>query len=122
MNEGIAEFHGTDKATHDAFQSWRRAHRDGFHMAEQDTEGDFIVHWTQDKREHGARGCIHQGVSAIKYREDKGGCYTTARKVCSDDFTKLLDWAAKQGYTTRACKHCDTQRFPFPRSARTSKP
>lgn len=34
----ISVFHGPDAATHDAFQSWREAHSDGFDMTEKTTE------------------------------------------------------------------------------------
>lgn len=48
-------------------------------------EGIFVIHWTQDKRENASgRGCHHQGVSSIRYLEDKDSCYTATRKVCSD--------------------------------------
>ncbi len=48
---------------HDAFQAWRQAHPDGFHMTEK-SRGEFVIHWTQDKRGN-AQGhrCHHQGGS-----------------------------------------------------------
>lgn len=107
-------FHGDEAATHDAFQAWRRANPDGFHMSES-AVGRFIIHYAQDRRENpSGRGCMHQGGSENEYGEDKGGCYTTARKVCSDSLTELLAWAADHGHTARSCKHCDTPAFPFP--------
>src|SRR5947207_248910 len=110
----IRVFHGDDETTHQAFQSWRKANADGFHMTE-NAPGQFTVHYTLDKRENTlGRGCIHQGGSGNKYLEDKGGCYTTARKVCSIDIAELVAWAAENGFTTRSCKHCDTKLFPFP--------
>src|SRR5262249_28534230 len=94
-------FHGDDEATHRKVQAWRKAHPDGFHMTEGGA-GQFTVHYTQDKRENAAgRGCIHQGVSDIDYREDKGGCYTAARKVCSDNVAALVLWAAENGFMTK---------------------
>ena len=110
----ISKFHENNKKTHDAFQTWRRSHVDGFHMTES-ASGVFTIHWTQDRRENSAgRGCMHQGGSDNKYREDKDGCYTTARKVCSDNFGELIAWARERNYRTTNCKHCDTRRFPFP--------
>lgn len=110
----IAIFKGTDEKTHEAFQAWRRDHPDGFHMTE-GSSGHFTVHWAQDKRENSAgRGCHHQNVSTIMHREDKDGCYTTAKKVCSDDLQELLAWAAARKYKTKSCGHCDTKKFPFP--------
>jgi hypothetical protein len=110
----ISIFHGNDEETHNDFQTWRQAHVDGFHMTEK-TIGQFVIHYAQDKRENAVgRGCNHQGCSFIEYGEDKNGCYTTARKVCSNSFTELVAWAKEKGYSTRNCKHCDTKRFPFP--------
>jgi hypothetical protein len=110
----ISVFHGNDAQTHDAFQTWRRAHVDGFHMTESEP-GRFIIHYTQDRRENpDGRGCIHQGGSDNDYREDKGSCYTVARKVCSDSLAELMGWVGEHGYTATSCKHCDTKRFPFP--------
>lgn len=86
----------------------------GFHMTESAPE-QFTIHYAQDKRENTeGRGCMHQGVSDIAYLEDKDGCYTRARKVCSSSFAELIAWAAENGFTTKSCKHCDTARFPFP--------
>jgi predicted HNH restriction endonuclease len=113
----ISVFHGDDAETHRKFQAWRKAHIDGFHMTEGDA-GQFTIHYTQDKRENLAgRGCVHQGGSDNDYLGDKDGCYTTARKVCSDSLAKLIAWAAENGFTTKNCKHCDTTRFPFPAGA-----
>ncbi len=110
----IGVFHGTDEATHDAYRAWRREHPDGFNMTEGAT-GAFTIHWAQDRRENNiGRGCTHQGVSDIKYREDKDGCYTTARKVCAETFEELIAWAAQHECATKNCRHCDTTRFPFP--------
>jgi hypothetical protein len=110
----ISVFHGDNAEAHENFQAWRKAHVDGFHMTE-NAPGQFTIHYTQDKREnsHG-RGCMHQGVSDNRYREDKDGCYTTARKVCSDSLDELIAWATANGFATKSCKHCDTNRFPFP--------
>lgn len=109
----IAIFHGDDAASHEAFQSWRRRHVDGFHMTE-GPKARFTVHYTQDKRENlQGRGCIHQGGSGNRYLQDKNGCYTTARKVCSESYGELLSWATTNSFTTKSCKHCDTRRFPF---------
>jgi hypothetical protein len=91
----ITIFHGSDAATHDAYQAWRQAHPNAFNMSE-GAKGLFFIHWTQDKREnHQGRGCHHQGVSSMRYREDKGGCYTTARNVCSDSLEELRGWTAE---------------------------
>jgi hypothetical protein len=110
----ISVIHGNDAATHEMFQAWRKANIDGFHMTES-AAGQFTIHYTQDKRENSAgRGCIHQGGSANEYLEDKDGCYTTTRKVCSTSLSELIAWATKNGFTTKNCKHCDTKRFPFP--------
>ena len=108
-------FYGDDEESHNGFQAWRQMNVDGFHMTEK-TAGQFIVHYAQDKRENSAgRGCNHQGVSGNEYRDDKDGCYTTVRKVCSNSLAELIAWAReKDGYSTRNCKHCDTKRFPFP--------
>ncbi len=113
----ITVFHGPDASTHEAFQAWRRAHPDGFHMSEK-PDGTFVVHWSQDKRENSqGRGCSHQGVSSIKYGEDKNGCYTAARKACAESLDALLAWANENNRVTKSCSHCDTKRFPFPRPA-----
>jgi len=48
------------------------------------------------------------------YREDKNGCYTTARKVCSERFEELIAWATKHSAKLKGCAHCDTRKFPFP--------
>lgn len=112
----ISIFHGGDAKTHEDFQSWRSTHVDGFHMTE-GSGGVFTVHYTQDKRENAAgRGCNHQGTSDFRYREDKNGCYTSARKVCSTSYAALLSWAAVNRLVAKNCKHCDTKRFPFPRN------
>lgn len=112
----IKIFHGTDAATHDAYQTWRQAHANGFFLTE-GPKGSFRSHWAQDKRENPfGRGCIHQGGSKNAYRADKSGCYTTAKKVCSDSLPELLEWASQQSATIKSCQHCDTQKFPFPSS------
>lgn len=55
----IEIFHGTDAKTHRAFQSWRRANVDGFHMTES-KPGQFVVHYTQNRPENSlGRGCMH---------------------------------------------------------------
>lgn len=110
----VTIFHGNDEATHKRFQAWRKANINGFHMTES-ARGQFTIHYTQDRRENSAgRGCIHQGGSDIEYLEDKGSCYTAAKKVCSIDLTELVTWGVERGYATQNCKHCDTSRFPFP--------
>jgi hypothetical protein len=77
--------------------------------------GQFTIHYTQDKRENPVgRGCMHQGGSDNEYLEDKDGCYTRARKVCSNSLADLITWAMQYGFTTKNCKDCDTRRFPFP--------
>ena len=81
------------------------------------TEGPaetFTIHYTQDKRENPeGRGCWHQGGSDNDYRADKGGCYTTAQKVCSNSLTELIAWAKRGGFETKKCRHCNTKEFPF---------
>jgi hypothetical protein len=110
----IRIFHGDDEAIHNDFQAWRQANADGFDMTEK-AVGHFVIHYTQDKRENSeGRGCGHQGGSSNEYGSDKNGCYTTARKVCSNSFPALIAWAKENGYSTRNCKHCDTNRFRFP--------
>jgi hypothetical protein len=110
----IPEFHGNDEISHNNFQAWRQANVDGFHMTESSPR-QFVIHYAQDKRENSAgRGCGHQGGSGNEYGEDKNGCYTTAKKVCSNSFAELIAWAKANNSTTRNCKHCDTKRFPFP--------
>ena len=110
----IRVYHGDNAQAHEAFQAWRRANVDGFHMTES-APGQFTIHYTQDRRENPAgRGCIHQGGSDNEYRQDKGCCYTAARKVCSESLAELVAWAAENGYSATGCKHCDTRRFPFP--------
>ena len=110
----IRVFHGNVEETHRRFQAWRKANVDGFHMTES-SPGQFTIHYTQDKRENPAgRGCMHQGGSDNEYLEDKDGCYTTARKVCSESLGELIAWARENGFTTKNCKHCDSTRFPFP--------
>ena len=42
------------------------------------------------------------------------GCYTRARKVCSNSLPELVAWATENGFATKNCGHCDTKRFPFP--------
>jgi len=110
----ISIFHGDDAETHGKFQAWRHANVDGFHMTER-AAGQFMIHYAQDKRENSAgRGCSHQGVSDNEYRGDKEGCYTRARKVCSNSLPELVAWATENRFTTKNCAHCDTRRFPFP--------
>src|SRR5262249_12735227 len=110
----ISVFHGDDQQTHRKFQAWRKGHADGFYMTEGDA-GRFTVHYAQDKRENTAgRGCCHLGGSDNDYLADKGCCYTAARKVCSASLAGLAAWAADNGAAARNCKHCDTERFPFP--------
>lgn len=110
----IEIFHGTNAESHNAFQAWRRAHPDGFNLTEK-SRGHFVAHWSQDKRENAVgRGCHHQGGSENGFLEDKGGCYTTARKVCSESFSELLAWASRQGATVKTCSRCDSRKFPFP--------
>jgi hypothetical protein len=109
-------FHGNNEVAHKAFQTWRKANINGFHMTE-GPKGIFTIHYTQDKRENFVgRGCMHQGGSGNQFLQDKGGCYTTARKVCSNSLQELLAWANTHGYITKNCKHCDTKNFPFPLS------
>jgi hypothetical protein len=116
----ISVFHGNDEETHQRFQAWRKANIDGFHMTE-GAAGQFTIHYTQDKRENAAgRGCMHQGVSDIEYREDKDSCYTRARKVCSINLAELTAWATEHGFYTKNCKHCDTTQFPFPATVQQS--
>jgi hypothetical protein len=104
-------FHGNDEQTHKKFQAWRKVNVDGFYMTES-AAGQFTIHYAQDKRENSAgRGCRHQGVSDNEYMED--GCYTKARKVCSNSLAELIAWATERGFTTKNCKHCDTKQFPF---------
>lgn len=111
----ITVFHGSDAATHDAYQTWRQSHVNGFNMTE-GSKGVFTIHWTQDKRENSqGRGCHHQGGSGNRYREDKGGCYTAARKVCSDKLNELVAWIDKNSAKAKTCLHCDTRTFPFPK-------
>ena len=108
----IQIFHGDNEATHDAFQAWRQANVDGFHLAEGPL-AHFRMHWTQDKRESEVgRGCAHQGGSRNPYRADR--CYTKARKVCSTSAQELRAWVKLNGATVKSCAHCDTARFPFP--------
>jgi hypothetical protein len=110
----IADFHGNDEKSHNAFQAWRQANVDGFHMTEKNAR-EFVIHYAQDKRENAdGRGCGHQGGSGNEYGSAKNGCYTAAWKVCSNSFTELIGWAREKGYSARNCKHCDTTRFPFP--------
>jgi hypothetical protein len=114
----ISVFHRNNEKTHEEFQQWRRANVDGFHMTE-GPAGQFTIHYTQDKRENPiGRGCMHQGGSENAYQEDKGGCYTSARKVCSNDIAELITWAKEHGYVTKNCKHCHTKKFPFPTCAK----
>lgn len=118
--EMISVFHGDDAKTHEAFQAWRRANANGFHMTE-GPAGVFTVHYAQDKRENDSgRGCWHQGGSSNRYRADKGGCYTTARKVCSKSLADLHAWAKNAGFKTKNCGHCDTRAFPFSAHLRSS--
>lgn len=115
----IEVFHGSDAATHSAFQAWRKAHPDGFNLT-QKSKRLFIAHWAQDKRENAqGRGCMHQGGSDNECWEDKGSCYTTAMKVCSDNLFELLDWAAERSASVKNCLHCDTRKFPFPSAVKT---
>ena len=110
----IYVFHGDDKATHDAFQGGRQANPDGFNLTE-GLKGQFRMHWAQDKRENSlGRGCMHQGGSGNAYGEDKGGCYTKARKICSNSARELREWAKSNNATVKLCAHCDTKRFPLP--------
>jgi hypothetical protein len=113
-------FHGNDEETHNKFQAWRKANVDGFFMTE-GAVGQFTIHYAQDQRENSeGRGCRHQGVSDNAYLEDKDGCYTRARKVCSNSLAELIAWAKEKGFTTRYCKHCDTKQFPFPTNLQPS--
>ncbi len=107
-------FHGNNSETHQRFQAWRKANVDGFHMTES-AALQFTIHYAQDKRENAAgRGCNHQGGSDIEYLEDKDGCYTTARKVCSNSLAELIAWATDRSLDINNCKHCDTKIFTFP--------
>jgi len=109
----VSVFHGSDEETHQRFQAWRKAHVDGFHMTESGPR-QFTIHYTQDKRENRVgRGCIHQGGGDNEYLVDDG-CYTRARKVCSDSLAELIAWATEHGFASKNCKDCDTERFPFP--------
>ncbi len=111
----VSKFYGRDEENHKKFQAWRKNNVDGFHMTETNS-AQYTIHYTQDKRENNeGRGCIHQGGSNNEYLEDKNCCYTTAQKVCSNSFAELVEWASKNGFTTRNCKHCDTKQFPFPK-------
>jgi hypothetical protein len=110
----IQIFHGNNKITHDGFQSWRQSNPDGFNLTE-GPKGQFRMHWALDKRESSlGRGCGHQGGSGNEFGADKGGCYTTARKVCSNSAGELRDWAKANNAIVRSCSHCDTSRFPIP--------
>jgi hypothetical protein len=110
----IRIFHGNDEAIHNDFQAWRQANVDGFRIAEK-SAGQFLIHYAQDKRENSeGRGCGHRGGSSNKFAEDKGGCFTTAKKVCSNSFAALIALAKEKGDSTRNCKHCDTNRLRFP--------
>ena len=89
-------FHGSDEATHESFQEWRREHPDGFNLSE-GKKGCFAAHWTEDRRDNGrGRGCMHQGGSGIRYKEDGMTCLTVAKKVCSDSLHELLEWANRE--------------------------
>src|ERR1044071_7359713 len=97
----IQTFHGDNEAAHMAFQAWRQANVDGFHLTEGPL-GHFRMHWTQDKRENEAgRGCAHQGGSGNQYGTD--GSYTKARKVCSNSAVELRNWANRDGFTVKSC-------------------
>ena len=109
----VSIFHGDDADTHRAFQAWRHANVDGFDMTE-GPAGTFTIHYAQDMRENPeGRGCWHQGGSGNDYRADKDGCYTTARKVCSNSLAELIAWAEQGGFKTKKCGHCNTKKFPF---------
>ena len=102
VQQVISIFHGNDEKSHDSYQDWRSALPDGFNLTEK-AHGSFVAHRMQDKRENlEGRGCHHQG-----------GCYTTARKVCSASLAELLEWVKVNKFEVRTCKHCDTKRFPF---------
>jgi hypothetical protein len=117
----IASFHGTDAQTHDAFQAWRQANPDAFNLTAK-SDKVFVAHRSQDKRENAqGRGCIHQGGSGNGYRESRNGCYTTAKKVCSESLEELREWAAQQASTTRDCMHCNTKKFPFTQASPTAQ-
>ena len=108
----VVIFQGDDEATHNLFQDWRRRYPDGFHLTET-SSGKFTIHYTQDLRDNSdGRGCNHQGGSHNGIEVD--GCYTKKRKVCSERLEELVDWATRNGFTTRNCSHCDSQKFPFP--------
>lgn len=108
----VDEFDGDNEMMHDAFQAWRRAHPDGFHLTDKGNR-IFSAHWTQDKRENGfGRGCAHQGTSDITYLNCS---LTKAKKVCSESFQELANWATSNDVTIKFCSHCSTERFPFPR-------
>lgn len=114
-------FHGNNPESHDSYQAWRRSHPDGFNLTEK-SGNVFVAHWSQDKRENSfGRGCIHQGGSGNAYLDDKGACYTTKKKVCSDSLPELLDWAQKNHVSVKNCMHCDTRHFPFPTENATPK-
>jgi len=118
----IVEFDGNNEMMHDAFQAWRRAHPDGFHLTDKGNHV-FSAHWTQDKRENGfGRGCGHQGGSGNPYLHDTNSCYTKAKKVCSESFRELNDWAASEGVTIKSCSHCNNKRFLFPTVQAPSTP
>lgn len=109
----ISIFHGSDESTHEAFQAWRRLHPDGFNLTET-SKSIFTAHWTEDRRENGkGRGCMHQGGSSNRFGEDGVTCMTTSKKVCSESYTELLEWAKEQSVYVKNCKHCDTKQFPL---------
>ncbi len=109
----VIVFSGADAATHDAFQSWRRAHTNGFNLTES-SRGVFTAHWAEDCRDHGAgRGCMHQGGSSLPYKADGVICLTNKTKVCADGLAELLDWASSQSARVKYCKHCDSGAHPI---------
>jgi hypothetical protein len=110
----IEIFHGTDEATHEAFQAWRRSHPDGFNLSE-GRRGSFTAHWTEDSRDNGrGRGCMHQGGSSNRFNDAGVSCMTTAKKVCSESLAELLEWAACESVQVKYCKHCDSRAYPLP--------
>lgn len=77
-------------------------------------QGTFTIHYAQDKRENPeGRGCWHQGGSDNDYLADKDGCYTTARKVCSNSLAELLAWAEQENVKIKKCRNCNTAKFPL---------
>src|SRR5262245_2143864 len=99
----IAVFHDElrDDA-HEFFQAWRRKH-DGGYFINCTGKKQWMVHRVP---------CAHPGDT--EWGREFGKSLTRFKKVCSEDFQQLLDWARlnSPGTSLVACSHCSPPSIP----------